>query len=253
MDGVTVNTDQQELIAGLLGNAPLMSAIDRLIVVDNDSTDDSVRVAEAAGATVIKKQRHGYGQGVNLGARQTRGDFFAIINPDIRFFEADSIERLMRHFDDPRVALVAPALQLLDGSLQDSARITPSPWNLIRRRRMSPRAGEIREAGDVDWIVGAFYVVRRSAWEEVGGFDESYFLYFDDVDLCERLHRRGWKLHFDPDVVIQHAHQGASRKTLAGFAMRHHIRSASLFFLRNPRYVVPARLRARFGTARDDS
>ena len=148
--------------------------------------------------------------------------------------------RMMPRFDDPRVALVAPALRLLDDTIQDSARVTPSPFNLLARRFLDPRSGEVKTAGDVDWIVAAFYLIRRSAWEDIGGFDEGYFLYFEDVDICHRLHERGWRLYFDPEVVIQHAHQGASRKTLLGKAVRTHLRSAGRFFVRNPRYLLPA-------------
>jgi GT2 family glycosyltransferase len=84
--------------------------------------------------------------------------------------------------------------------------------------------------------------VRRDAWDAVGGFDEGYFLYFDDVDLCWRLRQAGWSIVLDSDVRVQHRFDRASRKSLLGFATRHHIRSASRFYARNPRFVISRRL-----------
>lgn len=245
MDAITVSANSAGVLSVLLENERLRRSFDRLIVVDNGSTDDTVALAEAAGAEVVHNPRGGYGAGVNAGARLVGGECFAVLNPDIRFDEPDVVARLATHFEDPDVAVVAPALRLPDGRIQGSARRMPSPWNLAIRRHVWPDAGAIREPGDVDWAVGACYLVRRSAWDEVGGFDEAYRLYFEDVDLCLRLRRRGWRVHYDTDVVVEHEHQAASRKSLTGFATRQHARSATLFFARNPVYVLPAALRPR--------
>ncbi|HEY1457577.1 MAG TPA: hypothetical protein VGF15_03565, partial [Solirubrobacteraceae bacterium] len=75
-------------------------------------------------------------------------------------------------------------------------------------------------------------------WDVVGGFDERYFLYFDDVDLCTRVRRAGWRVRFDPTVVAEHAWQGASRRSITAPATRHHIRSAARYFARNPRSLI---------------
>lgn len=242
MDAVTVSSNNARDVRDLLACEPLREALDRIVVVDNLSSDDSAGVAREGGAVLVEREtRGGYAACVNTGVPQTRGDAFVVMNPDVLMDDAGSIARLERHLDDPRVAVVVPALRLPDGRLQDSVRHVPTPAGLVRRRLWDAESGAIRAGGDVPWAVAAFYVVRRSAWEELGGFDESYFLYFEDVDLCERLRRAGWKIRFDPAVVVRHEFAAASRRAFFAPATRHHMRSAARFFMRFPRYLVSRR------------
>ena len=242
MDAVTVSTHDRADLEQLVSCQPLRESFDRIIVVDNVSSDGSAELARDAGAEVISlKHRRGYGGCVNAGAALTRGPSFAVLNPDILFAENDIAARLEGHFAKPGVGLVAPALVLPDGQLQDSARHMPTPVDLVLRRRLSPQRGAIFAGGDVPWVSGACFIVLRQAWYAVGGFDESYFLYFDDVDLCWRLHQAGWSIVLDSEVRVQHRYDRASRKRLFGFATRHHIRSASRFYARNPRFVISRR------------
>jgi N-acetylglucosaminyl-diphospho-decaprenol L-rhamnosyltransferase len=237
IDAVTVSTNDSHHLEGFFANEVLLRSFRRIIVVDNESSDGTGDLAKRSGATVLRRERGGYGAAINSGAALASGSHFAVLNPDIRFFSDDVVAHLLEHFDDPEVGIAAPALQLLDGRLQDSARRTPTPLNLVVRRRFDRDNGAVRGVGDVDWVVGACFIVRRDVWEAVGGFDESYFLYFDDVDLCTRIRRAGWAVRFDPSLVVQHAWQGASRKSLIAPATRHHIKSAARFFARNPRYL----------------
>lgn len=238
IDAVTVSTNDDRQLVGLFSNGALVRSFRRIIVVDNESSDGTGEVARKAGATVVRRQRAGYGASINAGARLAHGNHLAVLNPDIRFFTDGVVTRLMAHFDDPSVGLAAPALQLPDGRLQDSARRTPTPLNLVVRRGLSSDSGAVRNGGNVDWVVGAFFIVRRDVWDAVRGFDESYFLYFDDVDLCTRIRQAGWTIWFDPSVEVQHAWQAASRKSLLAWQTRHHMRSAAHFFARNPRYII---------------
>jgi N-acetylglucosaminyl-diphospho-decaprenol L-rhamnosyltransferase len=242
MNAVTVTTNDLEHIEALVANRALLDSFDRIVVVDNACTDGSPDVAREAGLHVVRRQeRGGYGAAVNTGARHAAGDFFTVLNPDIRFFDTDVIPRLCHHFMHRQVGLVAPALELLDGRLQDCARRTPTPMNLVFRRWIGEERGWIRRGGDVEWVVGACFVMRRSVWDRIGGFDERYFLYFDDVDLCHRVRAAGFTVRFDPTVRVQHAFQAASRRPLTAWATRHHMRSAARFFLTNPRYLVDPR------------
>jgi N-acetylglucosaminyl-diphospho-decaprenol L-rhamnosyltransferase len=241
MDAVTVTTNDAPILRGLLECAPLRRCFERLVVVDNACSDDSAALAREHGAEVLHTTRQGYGASVNAGVALLDGEFLCVLNPDIRFFDDRFAEALMGHFDDPSVGMAAPALRLRDGRLQDSARVTPRPLDLVVRRWVEPEFGAVRAGGDVDWVVGACFIVRRAAWETIGGFDERFFLYFDDVDLCERLRGAGWRVRFDPSYVVEHAHQGASRRSLTSFATRQHVRSAARFFVRNPRYAVGVR------------
>jgi N-acetylglucosaminyl-diphospho-decaprenol L-rhamnosyltransferase len=243
VDAVTVTTNDGADLDRLLSCPELRNAFDRLIVVDNQSTDGSADMARHAGAEVISlSHRRGYGGCVNAGARRTTGPLFAVLNPDITFDGPDVVARLERHFDQPRIGLVAPALVLPDGRRQDSARHIPTPVDLLLRRRLCPERGAIHASGEVPWVVGACFIVRRDVWEALGGFDERYFLYFDDVDICWRMRKAGFSTMLDGGVCVHHRYGRASRKNLFGFAMRQHIRSATRFYVRNPRFVFSRRL-----------
>ena len=238
---MTVTADSGSDLQELLACGPLMSSFDRLIVVDNASADGSGDLAREAGAVVLsRRERVGYGECINQGAAETRGPLFAVLNPDITWDQDDVVERLTAHFDREQVGIVAPALRLPSGELQDSAREIPRPWDLFLRRRSESQSkrGAIWESGEVPWVVGACFVVRRSAWEGVGGFDPGYFLYFEDVDLCWRLRRAGWSTYLDSSVVVEHHFQGASRGPLLSRRTRLHIASAARFYVRNPRFIV---------------
>jgi N-acetylglucosaminyl-diphospho-decaprenol L-rhamnosyltransferase len=240
LDGVTVTADSGTDLERLLGCKALMSSLERLIVVDNCSTDGSAEMAADAGAEVVSMSRRcGYGECVNRGAAISGGEFFTVLNPDITWDESAVTDRLTRHFQQDDVALVAPALLLPDGRRQDSAREIPTPLDLLLRRRVAAQRqrGAIWEPGEVPWVVGACFVARRSAWDAVGGFDPAYFLYFEDVDLCWRLRERGWRTYLDAGVTVNHGFQAASRASILSWKARRHIASAARFYRRNPRFL----------------
>lgn len=242
MHAIVVTSNSARDLTQLLQCTPLRAAFDDIVVVDNASTDDSRDVARRAGVEVIARStRRGFGAAVNLGATATTGPYFAVLNPDIRCLTKNDFAKLTDAFADPSVAIVGPALELPSGDLQDSARRVPTPAELLLRRRVMPTLGAITKSGSVPWVVGACMVVRREAFESVGGFDEGYALYFEDVDLCVRLRRRGWKVVFEPAVRLLHVHHAASRKSLMGRATRAHARSAARFYVRNPALVLGER------------
>lgn len=242
-DALIVSYNSADDLRAALTCAPLREAFPRILVVDNDSEDDSVEVAEAAGAEVLRRTRNdSLAAAVNAGASRLHGDVFALLNPDVLLDDARAVALLRRHFDEPAVGAVAPALRLPDGDLQDSARGVPSPGQLALRRVMGSDLGAVRSHApiDVDWVVGAFMLVRRAAFEEVRGFDERYRLYFEDVDFCVRLWSAGWTVRLDPTVVVRHEHQATSRGSMLGWAFREHLKSASRFFARHPDMLLPA-------------
>jgi GT2 family glycosyltransferase len=240
LDAVTVTTNDAEHLERLLACRPLVSSFDRLIVVDNASTDGSAELASRAGAVVVPRhQRGGYGPCVNQGARQAAGAALAVLNPDIVFESDDVVARLAAGLARSGVGLIAPALVLPGGRVQDSARHIPTPLDLLLRRLVSPQRGAIREQGEVPWVVGACFIVRREAWDAVGGFDERYSpLYFEDVDLCWRLRKAGWSTYLDSSVRVRHEHQAGSRRALWAPQTRWHLAGAARFYRDNPRFLL---------------
>jgi N-acetylglucosaminyl-diphospho-decaprenol L-rhamnosyltransferase len=227
MDAITVTCNSGRDLRNLLTCEPLRAAFDRLFVVDAFSGDGSGDMAREHGATVIRmEQPTGYGACVNRAAALTQGDRFAVLNPDILF-------------EDPAVPT-----RLADGTLQDSARQVPTPADLLMRRRSSRQYGVIRASGLVPWVVGAFMVINRDAFGVVGGFDERYFLYFEDVDLCWRMRRAGFGTYFDAATEVRHEHQAGSHAPIWSRSTRAHVRSALRFYSRYPRFVVSRHARA---------
>jgi GT2 family glycosyltransferase len=235
-EAVVVTHNSMRDLEGFLECTPLRASFSRILVVDNASIDGTPDAARAGGLEVIARSTNdGFGAAANIGVGLTSSEFVCVLNPDIRFTGDDVLPKLMRHFSDPAAAVIAPALILPDGSLQDSAREVPGVLNLLERRIRRNTAGAIRpqSVACVPWVVGAFLLLRRSAFLEVDGFDEVFRLYFDDVDLCLRLGRHGWKVLFEPNAAAHHIHRAESRRSVLRWATRQHIRSATLFYIRH--------------------
>lgn len=201
------------------------AGVRHVVVADNGSADGSEAVVEAAGATWYPTGGNlGYGRAANLGvaAAGDRPEYVLICNPDIevRPGAVDSLVAALE--DDPVLGAVGPRLSNTDGSLYPSARTFPdlidamghgmlglvAPRNRFTRRyRMLDwdHSGPAR----VDWISGACLLVRRTAWTDVGGFDPTFFMYMEDVDLCWRLGRAGWAIGYEPAAEVVHV-QGVS-------------------------------------------
>ncbi|MGI8557683.1 MAG: glycosyltransferase family 2 protein [Solirubrobacteraceae bacterium] len=246
MDAVMVTHNSEADVRALIGSQPTMNAFERIVVVDNASADHTVALASDVGFEVAPQPSNlGFAAAANLGVGMTRGPRFALLNPDVRFQHPGDLARLERHFDDPGIGGVAPALVLPSGEMQDSARRVPSPSDLLVRRftRLRPDAIRASRPVDVEWAAGACLLLRRSMYDEIGGLDVRFFLYFEDVDLGIRVREAGFRIRYDPEVRVFHAHHAASRANLLMPATRHHLRSAVRFYARHPGFISPPMLR----------
>ena len=246
MDAVIVTHNSAADLRTLVASRTTLESFDRLLVVDNASTDDTREVAADAGLEVVSLEANrGLAAAANVGVDRASGPSFALLNPDVRATSAGVFERLEEALEDDKVGAVAPALVLPDGTLQDSARWIPTPVDLMVRRVSRAERGAVRVTYpvDVEWATAACLVVRRRAFEQIGGFDESYFLYFEDVDLCVRLRAAGFRVRYDPTVRVLHQYRAASRGSVRSRETRHHIRSALRFFQRTPAALLPRRRR----------
>jgi N-acetylglucosaminyl-diphospho-decaprenol L-rhamnosyltransferase len=210
----------------------------RVVVVDNASRDGSADAVRRMGDevdVVALPTNLGFGAGANRGAAHTESVFLAILNPDL-VVEPGAVKALVSALEaDPQVAVVGPAIETPDGELYPSARTFPDlvdaaghaflhflwPDNRFSRRyRMLD--WDHSTARDVDWVAGTFMVVRRSAFDQVGGFDESYFMYMEDVDLCWRLSRAGWRVRYEPAARVRHEIGRSSDQTPYRMIASHH-------------------------------
>ncbi|HEY8001675.1 MAG: glycosyltransferase family 2 protein [Vicinamibacteria bacterium] len=241
IDAIVVTHDSAEDVARLAASEPTRSSFRRIIVVDNDSSDRTRDLAADAGFEVHRQATNmGFAAAANVGARLSDTPVFALLNPDVRVADLGGVARLAAQLVDPQVGAVAPGLVLRDGSLQDSARRVPTPTDLIVRRFADRQPDAVRATTpvDVDWAVGACLLLRRSAFDRVNGFDERYFLYFEDVDLGVRLRAAGYRLRYVPTVRVFHDHGAASRSGITSPATRRHIRSALRFYAHHPTCLV---------------
>lgn len=194
-------------------------------VVDNGSTDgsaDLVRERYRWVRLVSDAGNLGFGPAVNVVAARTTSPWIAPANADVELTPGALAELLAAGERHPEAGILAPRLLLPDGSVQHSvyrfpgvaftalfnlglARLIPGLGDrLLLEGRWDPR-----RARAVDWAVGAFLLVRRSAWDAAGGFDERQWMYAEDLDLGWRARRAGWSTRYIPDAVVRH-HRSAS-------------------------------------------
>ena len=215
------------------------NGVEMSVVVDNSTTGASLLALGAREARVVDPESNlGFGRGVNRGvAALGSADVVIVANPDVVVHDgaiAALVDYLDRHGE---VALVGPAIVDGTGAPYPSARVFPNPvlaalhavlapwWpsNPFTRRYRSPGKG-----GRVDWVSGAFFAIRRADFEAVGGFDERYFMFAEDMDLCWRLGRRGRAVAVCRDAVVTH-HEGVSRRRAPRAMLAAHHRSAIRF------------------------
>jgi N-acetylglucosaminyl-diphospho-decaprenol L-rhamnosyltransferase len=223
------------------------------VVVDNASGDQSAELARALGAKVIENPTNeGYARAVNAGAAAAAGQWLLVLNPDTRL-SPDSLVRLLATGEaDPAIGCLGPELHNPDGTEYPTGRRFPSlvvgglhaflgpiwPGNPATRyyhMAAADRSAPLR----VDWVSGACMLLRRDAFDAVGGFDGGYFMYFEDMDLCLRLARAGWRVLFDPGAEVVHAGGNSTRKAPYRKVVNHH-RSTLRFYCR--RYAGDPRI-----------
>ncbi|MCB9883544.1 MAG: glycosyltransferase family 2 protein [Planctomycetes bacterium] len=200
------------------------------IVVDNASRDDSAAMLrdEFPEVRLLESPVNlGFAGANNLAFREARGRYVCLLNSDA-FPEPGAIQRAVQYMQqDDTIGIGGARLIGEDGSWQPSARLYPSILNewlslsgLAARFPTSRFFGRFdrtwadhEQPADVDWVPGAFSIMRRSDLERLGGFDEDFFLYYEEVDLCRRFQRAGLRIRYWPDVVVVHR-GGESSKTL---------------------------------------
>jgi N-acetylglucosaminyl-diphospho-decaprenol L-rhamnosyltransferase len=239
-----------DCVASLRGES-----IEDVVVVDNGSSDGSIEALRSADpqARIVQPMRNlGYGGGANAGARHAEHDLLLVCNPDLVLHHG-SLEPLVADaLANPDVAVVGPRIFSSDGTVYPSARSFPSLGEAVghafvglvseenrwTRRYKRPLAGETATL-ETDWVSGACFLVRRDAFSSVGGFDEAYFMYVEDVDLCWRLHRAGWRVLHEPASLVTHVQGVSTARHPYRMALAHH---RSMWRFANRSYSGPERM-----------
>jgi N-acetylglucosaminyl-diphospho-decaprenol L-rhamnosyltransferase len=237
---VTVAYRSNAVLPGFLDSVGAAARTRPLVVVVDNSpdADDAAAVSARAGATHIPLPGNpGYGGAVNVGVRGLPADvtWVLISNPDVVLGPGSIDAMLATAESDPAIGAVGPAILNPDGSVYPSARAVPSlrtgvghalfanlwqrnPWTLAYRRETDP-SDRVRDAG---WLSGSCLLVRRSAFDAIDGFDEGYFMYFEDVDLGYRLGRAGYRNVYDPSTAVTHAGAHSTGTESARMVIAHH-------------------------------
>lgn len=177
----------------------------------------------------------GFGANQNQAFAHACGRYFCVMNPDIRLTN-NPFTALLACLDHPSVGVVAPLVMNEDGELEDSARRFPTPLRILGKllgRGWGPDYAVGKALVYPDWVGGMFMVFQRDVFERLGGFDERYFLYYEDVDICARLRLLGHEALLCPQATVVHLAQRHSHRNFRYLAW--HLRSMLRFF-RSPVY-----------------
>jgi N-acetylglucosaminyl-diphospho-decaprenol L-rhamnosyltransferase len=229
-----------------------------VVVVDNASADgspDLVRAAYPTARVIASPSNRGFSAANNEGLRASTGPHVLVLNPDAEVTPG-AVETLSGILDArPPVGVVGPLTRNRDGSVQVSFGPDLTPLAEWRQRRLvrgvrEGRPEALREAAaraaaeqEPDWVSGSCLLARRRALESVGGFDEGFFLFEEDADLCLRLRRAGWRVLFTPAAEVRHA-LGRSMDQAPELARLEYDRSHLRYYRKHNGRLLTALLRA---------
>lgn len=189
-----------------------------LVVVDNASSDGSVDRAAGPGVRLIRNpDNRGFARAANQGIEATAAPLVLLLNPDAEVVGGSLTALVKVARERPRAGAIGALVRNPDGSIQPSARRVPrlgealghaflgpiwkdNPWT----RSYTMAAWDRSSEREVEWVSGSAMLLRREALDEVGTFDEGYFMYVEDVDLCTRLRGAGWEVLFSPELEVVH-------------------------------------------------
>ena len=252
---VLVTYESAADLAACLATLPAATGPHELevLVVDNASRDGSAEIARGLGVKVLENPANlGLSRAIDIGAAATGAPWLLLVNPDTRLAPGSLARMLATATADPAIGCGGPHLRNSDGSEYPTGRRFPSilvgavhaalgtvwPGNPATRHYHLADLDRSRPV-QVDWVSGACMLLRREAYEAAGRFDAGYFMYFEEMDLCLRLARKGWRVVYDPGAEVTHILGGSTRSAPYRKVWNHH-RSALRFYRR--RYAGDPRL-----------
>ena len=264
---VTVSYNSSKQVGTFLpGAVDSLRTPSHVVVADNDSADveETQRLATTSGARVVRLDRNaGYGAAANVGVAALPPACTAVLisNPDVTL-TTETVSRLREVLvSDPTIGIVGPRILNADGSVYPSARAIPSirtgaghalfsrvwprnPWT----RRYHSDAFRSEENTDTGWLSGACLMLRRSTFDELGGFNELYFMYFEDVDMGYRAGKRGLRSVYVPGAVVTHVGGETTRVNKRAMLAAHHDSAKTFIATKYAGPVwAPVRLALRIG------
>jgi N-acetylglucosaminyl-diphospho-decaprenol L-rhamnosyltransferase len=218
------------------------------VVVDHGSTDGTIELVRTRfpEVRVVEQENRGLAAGWNRGVRETSAPFVLVLNSDAWLVDdaAEGLVGFAREHD--RAGFVAPRLLNPDGTLQPSVRAFPTPWRLATEylflRKLAPRSRMLNafygagfrhdETREIDFAKAAGFLLRRVAFDEVGPFDEDFFLFSEETDWCFRAREAGWRSYFYPGAEVVHV-GGASWRRESATLFREQVRGHLRFLAKH--------------------
>jgi GT2 family glycosyltransferase len=247
--------ETSELVRQLVAADSTQRGLAEVVVVDNHSPRHPAiaRLRRMPHVSVRRwSKNYGFARAVNEGCRLSQGDWLLLLNPDVTLSD-DFLGQVLAHADelsaaDPRLGVIGFHLRNPDGSRQLSTGPIPTLWGtLLRlalpRRRRKYHTQPTAQPAQTPWVTGCCLLLRRECLEDLGGLDEQFFLYYEDVDLCHRARLRNWRIWYDPALAVVHHHPLHNRPQPA--ALRLVTRHSLLTFARKHWPAWQARLLAR--------
>lgn len=230
-----VNTNEVELIKNCLRTMQADSVDSGLdiytVIVDNASVENPASLLQENFLQlklILQKKNLGFGRSHNTAIQSVDAKYYFVLNPDTTFEFGGHFFRSLYDFMEahPKVGVVGPKIVYPDGSLQYSCYRFPSFWQPIYSRTKQGKVGKGKLIADrfvmkdfdhhktipVDWVMGSAMFVRKRALDEVGMFDDRFWMYAEDADWCRRMWEAGWAVYYMPEAVLKHLHIRASAK-----------------------------------------
>ena len=227
-----VSHAQRDLVQDLLADLARLGRAGLDVIVTLNVAEEPPAVPPGLAVEIARNSaRKGFGANHNAAFRRATGAIFCVLNPDIRL-SADPFGALVAELADPRVGVAAPLVVDAAGEPEDSARRFPSARTLAAKLLgLAPRLDYpiATEAFSPDWVAGMFLAFRREVFAAVDGFDERYFLYYEDVDLCRRLRELGFDVRLVPGARVIHLARRESRSSFRH--LRWHLASVTRYLL----------------------
>jgi len=213
-----VSHGQGELVAALLADLARCTCVSEVLVTQN-LPEGEIACPESLWPRLrlIRNERpKGFAANHNQAFQHCGTPLFAVLNPDIRL-DGDPFPQLIEALTACNAGVIAPAVHNPNGAIEDSARYFPTLAQLFAKL-LGLGDGRVAPDGQaplaVDWTAGMFMLVRADVFRGIGGFDEGFFLYYEDVDFCARSWKAGYRVVLHPGVFVIHAAQRASRRRL---------------------------------------
>lgn len=229
-----VSHGQAQLVEQLLRDIDESEAgnwLKEVIVTCNIPEQQSFQLTSAPLRIIESETPKGFGENHNVAFRHCRSGYFCVVNPDIRLHQ-NPLPLLRNHLQRQHAGVAGPKVVNPGGKLEDSARPFPSPMTVLRKlvgNRSASLYPDNAMPENPDWVAGMFMMFDAKAFTAVRGFDEGYFLYYEDADICAKLTRAGWPVVYCKEAEVTHDARRDSHRKLR--YLRWHLSSMLRFFL----------------------